>query len=902
KRMSAVVRTPSGESWLLAKGADNVMMERSDLVPEWLTLSLANFSRSGLRTLVLGRRRLHLDEVQAWLQTYDAGLGVGRNLDAAQCALEDREAKLQAAAERIEVKLEMVGVTGIEDTRLCLDLSNVELLGLSRALAAQDIRVLEHSEDVEQALQELASPDPDDFDESALMVTGAALEQITTAGLLKDFLDASSSCSVVIACRVSPLQKAQLVRMVRESADPQPVTLAIGDGANDVPMIQEAHVGVGVSGKEGRQAVNASDFAIAQFRFLERLLLVHGRWDYRRTCKFILYTFWRNAIITMLLFYYTFFSGYSGTCMFTSTVWTSFSMVLFWPIIATGISDRDVTDKQAVEHPSLYETGRLGLDLNITKMVEMLLSAFVHSFVIMTIAVVAVMDLDVAATGSYYSFGFMVFSWVVLTMNYRATFITTTYNSVFAAALAVSFISYLLFAFVYCNLPSVFPEVYGIFRHVVRNPVFWMGSLAVPLLAVMIDMFKAYLVLEFFPDKRDLILEVSLQGKLSDIFRHPAGDYAQRGRSSSLQRSATWHTGEVSTINSSYAFSFPEGQRVQAVGSIPRVPMDFDTTLIDAMPAQTMRPSPSFAAVASESDSGSGGSESYVPPLQRPKSSNFAQQKMPSLQFALNRKVVLVALISSGVLFVLMGLMTLLYSLSSSQFRVVYDAPHDWPRWSIESEATYVGERFLRHCPAPKTCSFEIAVPADLDPPIQVYYEIAPFLQNYFTYISSVAWHQLQGHSDPEAGDLCVSRTRQTPQGKAIFPCGLIATSVFNDTFELEGIPIDTESSHMPVWREFHNPADYPERPNVSWLYQRYPMVTSEELGVQSKRFIAWMLPNFLGRAGKPYGVISQPLKRGQLLTLHISSTFPVAGMGAHKTLLLTRGAQNYTLAYILLT
>ena len=224
-------------------------------------------------------------------------------------------------------------------------------------------------------------------------------------------------------------------------------------------MIQEAHVGVGVSGKEGRQAVNASDFAIAQFRFLERLLLVHGRWDYRRTCKFILYTFWRNAIITMLLFYYTFFSGYSGTCMFTSTVWTSFSMILFWPIIATGISDRDVTAKQAVEHPSLYATGRLGLDLNITKMVEMLLSAFVHSFVIMTIAVVAVMDLDVAATGSYYSFGFMVFSWVVLTMNYRATFITTTYNFVFLAALAVSFLTYLLFACVYCSLPSMFPEV-----------------------------------------------------------------------------------------------------------------------------------------------------------------------------------------------------------------------------------------------------------------------------------------------------------------------------------------------------------------------------------------------------------------------------------------------------------
>ena len=122
------------------------------------------------------------------------------------------------------------------------------------------------------------------------------------------------------------------------------------------------------------------------------------------------------------------------------------------------------------------------------------------------------------------------------------------------------------------------------------------------------------------------------------------------------------------------------------------------------------------------------------------------------------------------------------------------------------------------------------------------------------------------------------------------------------DTFEIQGIPIDTESSHMPVWRKFYNPPNYLERSNVTWLYERYPMVTSRALGVQSKRFIAWMLPNFLNRAGKPYGVVSQPLQKGQLITLHITSTFPVKGLGAQKSLLLTRGAQNYTLAYILLT
>ena len=94
------------------------------------------------------------------------------------------------------------------------------------------------------------------------------------------FVEVSSHCRSVLCCRVSPLQKAQVVELIKTSK--KAITLAIGDGANDVSMIKMAHIGVGISGLEGRQAVLASDFSIAQFRFLQRLLLVHGRWSYLR--------------------------------------------------------------------------------------------------------------------------------------------------------------------------------------------------------------------------------------------------------------------------------------------------------------------------------------------------------------------------------------------------------------------------------------------------------------------------------------------------------------------------------------------------------------------------------------------------------------------------------------------
>lgn len=101
--------------------------------------------------------------------------------------------------------------------------------------------------------------------------------------------------------RVSPLQKALVVKLVKRNL--KSLLLAIGDGANDVSMIQAAHVGVGISGVEGLQAARSADISIAQFRYLRKLLLVHGAWSYQRISKVILYSFYKNIALYMTQFW-----------------------------------------------------------------------------------------------------------------------------------------------------------------------------------------------------------------------------------------------------------------------------------------------------------------------------------------------------------------------------------------------------------------------------------------------------------------------------------------------------------------------------------------------------------------------------------------------------------------------
>jgi len=215
----------------------------------------------------------------------------------------------------------------------------------------------------------------------ALVVNGHSLVFALSSSLEKAFLDVAENCSAVICCRVTPLQKAMVVELVKKHK--KAVTLAIGDGANDVSMIKTAHIGVGISGQEGMQAVLASDYSISQFRFLERLLLVHGRWSYYRMCKFLRYFFYKNFAFTLCHFWYAFFCGFSAQTLFEPMFIAVYN--LFYtsqPVLAMGIFDQDVDANMSLKLPKLYAPGLKSSSFNKREFFRSALQGFLTSCVL----------------------------------------------------------------------------------------------------------------------------------------------------------------------------------------------------------------------------------------------------------------------------------------------------------------------------------------------------------------------------------------------------------------------------------------------------------------------------------------------------------------------------------------
>ncbi|KAG8629157.1 hypothetical protein KVT40_003022 [Elsinoe batatas] len=394
KRMSIIIRFPDNKIRLYCKGADSIIYSRlkADEQPELRKITadhLEMFAREGLRTLCIAQRDLTEEEYQAWQKDHEI----------AAAAIQDREEKIEAVSDRIERDLMLLGGTAIED-RLqdgvpdaiaLLGLAGIKLwvltgdkvetainIGFSCNLLDNDMDLIilkiddgdmtkaeaeldRHlasfgktgsDEELKAAKKNHEPPDPT----HALVIDGDTLRLMLDDALRQKFLLLCKECKSVLCCRVSPAQKAAVVAMVKNGLDV--ITLSIGDGANDVSMIQEAHVGVGIAGEEGRQAVMSSDYAIGQFRYLTRLLLVHGRWSYRRLAETIANFFYKNIVWVLALFWFNLYANFDCSYVFDYTYILLYNLAFTsLPIIFLGILDQDVSDKVSLAVPQLYRRG-----------------------------------------------------------------------------------------------------------------------------------------------------------------------------------------------------------------------------------------------------------------------------------------------------------------------------------------------------------------------------------------------------------------------------------------------------------------------------------------------------------------------------------------------------------------
>ncbi|XP_036790897.1 phospholipid-transporting ATPase IB isoform X2 [Oncorhynchus mykiss] len=513
KRMSVVVRTPDGKLRLYCKGADNVIFERLTDASQYKELTIAHleqFATEGLRTLCFAYVDLEEGVYQEWLKEYTR----------ISTIIKDRAQKLEDCYELLEKDLLLLGATAIEDrlqagvpeTIATLMKADIKIwvltgdkqetainIGYSCRLVSHGMSLIIVNEDSLDATRATLTAHCTSLGDSlgkenelALIIDGQTLKYALSFELRQAFLDLALSCKAVICCRVSPLQKSEIVDMVKKHV--KAITLAIGDGANDVGMIQTAHVGVGISGNEGMQATNSSDYSIAQFSYLEKLLLVHGAWSYNRVTKCILYCFYKNVVLYIIELWFAFVNGFSGQILFERWCIGLYNVIFTaLPPFTLGIFDRPCSQQNMLRFPQLYRITQNAEGFNTKVFWGHCINALIHSIILFWFPL-KVLEHDSPFNnghGTDYLFvGNMVYTYVVVTVCLKAGMETTAWTRFSHLAVWGSMILWMLFFTVYSAFwPSIpiAPDMQGQASRVMQCWHFWLGLVLVPAACLLKD-------------------------------------------------------------------------------------------------------------------------------------------------------------------------------------------------------------------------------------------------------------------------------------------------------------------------------------------------------------------------------------------------------------------------------
>ena len=396
KRMSVIVRNEQGRVLLLSKGADSVMLPLLLAgSTQAIQQQLKEFAEVGFRTLVMAGREIPKAEFDLWnLEWKNVMLSNAQNKDQmieTACDLIEKEMcfygtsaiedKLQEGVPETIQLLMSAGIriwmltgdkeeTAIEIAKSCnlvqQDMEIVTFFGVSSAEIRHSLMEMNERYHLSTSTFKQLDAAKNSFVTSiAIAVNGIGLSVISEDPELSSlFFKLGYIAATCVCCRLAPAQKYDIVKLCKKHGDW--MTLAIGDGANDVSMIQEAHIGVGIAGKEGTQATLAAEFTLAQFTYLKFLLLVHGRYAYKRIALFVLYYFYKNFAMEIAEAWFAIFSGFSGQIYYLDWIPAFFNLFwTSWPCLAFFALEQDLSTEESLQFPNLYSAGQKGAYFNV---------------------------------------------------------------------------------------------------------------------------------------------------------------------------------------------------------------------------------------------------------------------------------------------------------------------------------------------------------------------------------------------------------------------------------------------------------------------------------------------------------------------------------------------------------
>uniref|UniRef100_A0A7N0UN04 Phospholipid-transporting ATPase n=1 Tax=Kalanchoe fedtschenkoi TaxID=63787 RepID=A0A7N0UN04_KALFE len=551
KRMSVVVQDPEGRIVLLCKGADSVMFERlgkNGREFEKETQSHCNeYADAGLRTLLLAYRVLGEDEYISFNEKFTT---------AKNSVSEDREALIDEVAEGIEKDLFLVGATAVEDKLQdgvpeCIDKlaqAGIKLwvltgdkmetainIGYACSLLRQgmkqilisletpEIKALEKAGDKpaiakaskESVMRQIAegrsqvTASKGLSEAFALIIDGKALTFALSDDAKDMFLELAVACASVICCRSSPKQKALVTRLVKTGTGK--TTLAIGDGANDVGMLQEADIGIGISGVEGMQAVMSSDISIGQFRYLERLLLVHGHWCYRRISTMICYFFYKNIVFGFTVFIYEAYASFSAQPAYNDWFLSLYNVFFSsLPVIVLGIFDQDVSARYSLKFPLLYQEGVQNVLFSWRRILGWMFNGLISAVMIFFFCARALepqaFNVDGKSVG-YEMLGTTMYTCIVWVVNLQIAFAVSYFSLIHHIVIWGSVALWYIFLLAYGAMsPSFSTTAYQVFVETLApSPTFWVVTLFVSLATITPYFAFAAVQMRFFPMYHEMI-------------------------------------------------------------------------------------------------------------------------------------------------------------------------------------------------------------------------------------------------------------------------------------------------------------------------------------------------------------------------------------------------------------